>query len=346
MPSFRFQQVDGVTKTESNDADDLDEDDSNRRKSNRRKQESKRTDEQNIRDVNELDDDDDLVTNHGTKNASSTQLNNQSEKKSKKDRSRKDRLIKKNSEELRTSNEDLPRKSVDKNERRSKRNESDSRQSKKRDKNQSSDEENDLTSIVVPNKSASSNNINQLSRSTSWALAPSGNSTDNNKQRNNSATSLQSTNRGTSYAQFPDYYDLIQTNLQEFIFKTAPQGATVKCRITRDKRGMDRGMYPAYYMHLEKDDGKKIFLLAARKRKGSKTSNYLISTDPIDLNRDGENFVGKLRANLLGTHFTLYDNGNSPKKGVFDENLRKELVGVIYVSQIQIKKACFLLNSI
>lgn len=38
----------------------------------------------------------------------------------------------------------------------------------------------------------------------------------------------------------------------------APQGTTVKCRITRDKKGMDRGMYPTYFLHMEKDDGKKV----------------------------------------------------------------------------------------
>lgn len=37
------------------------------------------------------------------------------------------------------------------------------------------------------------------------------------------------------------------------------------------------------------------FLLAGRKRKRSKTSNYLISLDPTDLSRDGDNFVGKVR---------------------------------------------------
>jgi len=39
----------------------------------------------------------------------------------------------------------------------------------------------------------------------------------------------------------------------------------------------------------------QVFLLAGRKRKKSKTSNYLISIDPIDLSRDGDAFVGKLR---------------------------------------------------
>jgi len=37
------------------------------------------------------------------------------------------------------------------------------------------------------------------------------------------------------------------------------------------------------------------FLLAGRKRKKSKTSNYLISVDPTDLSRGGESYIGKLR---------------------------------------------------
>jgi len=47
-------------------------------------------------------------------------------------------------------------------------------------------------------------------------------------------------------------------DLEEFAVRPAPQGATVKCRITRDKKGMDRGMYPTYYLHLEREHGKKV----------------------------------------------------------------------------------------
>lgn len=35
--------------------------------------------------------------------------------------------------------------------------------------------------------------------------------------------------------------------------------------------------------------------MAGRKRKRSKTANYLISSDPTNLSRAGENFIGKLR---------------------------------------------------
>ncbi|XP_069048239.1 tubby-related protein 3 isoform X10 [Lepisosteus oculatus] len=126
-------------------------------------------------------------------------------------------------------------------------------------------------------------------------------------------------------------------NLEEFALQPAPRGITVKCRITRDKKGMDRGLYPTYFMHLEKDDNKKVFLLAGRKRKKSKTSNYLISVDPTDLSREGESFVGKLRSNLMGTKFTVYDNGTNPSKaqGLLEEsNTRQELAAICYETNV------------
>ncbi|XP_050393902.1 tubby-related protein 3 isoform X2 [Patella vulgata] len=121
-------------------------------------------------------------------------------------------------------------------------------------------------------------------------------------------------------------------NLEEFVLRPAPQGVTMKCRITRDKKGVDRGIFPTYFLHLEREDGKKAFLLAGRKRKRSTTSNYLLSTDPTDLSRNGDAFIGKLRSNLLGTHFTLYDNGQNPKKGITSS--RQELVAVAYETNV------------
>ncbi|XP_043964092.1 tubby-related protein 3 isoform X2 [Gambusia affinis] len=123
-------------------------------------------------------------------------------------------------------------------------------------------------------------------------------------------------------------------NLEEFVLLPAPRGVTFKCRITRDKKGMDRGLYPTYYMHLERDEDRKVFLLAGRKRKKSKTSNYLISVDATDLSRDGESFIGKLRSNYTGTKFTVYDSGINPGKNLGmlleESNTRQELAAVCY----------------
>ncbi|XP_030295799.1 tubby-related protein 3 isoform X3 [Sparus aurata] len=127
-------------------------------------------------------------------------------------------------------------------------------------------------------------------------------------------------------------------NLEEFVFRPAPRGATVKCRITRDKKGMDRGLYPTYFMHMEREDGKRVFLLAGRKRKKSKTSNYLISVDATDLSREGESFIGKLRSNLMGTKFTVYDNGTNPCKNpgalLEESNTRQELAAICYETNV------------
>ncbi|XP_038048974.1 tubby-related protein 3-like [Patiria miniata] len=127
------------------------------------------------------------------------------------------------------------------------------------------------------------------------------------------------------------------SDLDAFVLRPAPQGLSVRCRISRDRKGVDRSMYPTYFLHLETENGKKLFLLAARRRKKSTTSNYLLSTDATDLSRDAESFVGKLRSNFMGTHFTVYDNGVSPNKpGAMADgtNTRQELAAVIYETNV------------
>uniref|UniRef100_A0A5F9CHD1 Tubby-like protein n=1 Tax=Oryctolagus cuniculus TaxID=9986 RepID=A0A5F9CHD1_RABIT len=141
--------------------------------------------------------------------------------------------------------------------------------------------------------------------------------------RPNSASSQKSTTdtgaTGTT-APRPDNQLGEVENLEDFAYSPAPRGVTVKCRITRYKRGMDQGLFPTYYMFLEKDENQKIFLLAGRKRKKSKTSNYLISTDPTNLSREGESYIGKLRSNLMGTKFTVHT--------------RQELAAVCYETNV------------
>ncbi|XP_031423630.1 tubby-related protein 1-like isoform X2 [Clupea harengus] len=122
-------------------------------------------------------------------------------------------------------------------------------------------------------------------------------------------------------------------DLEEFVLQPAQQGVTVKCRVTRDKRGMDRGFYPTYYLHL--DNEQKVFLLAGRKRKKSTTSNYLISIDATDLSRGGENFVGKLRSNTMGTKYTVFDNALHPDRALPDlSNARQELAAIVYETNV------------
>jgi len=50
-------------------------------------------------------------------------------------------------------------------------------------------------------------------------------------------------------------------NIELFIFCPAPRGVVMRCRVMRDKKGIDRNMYPTYFLHLERSDGKKVCLV-------------------------------------------------------------------------------------
>ncbi|XP_073954228.1 tub domain-containing protein ktub [Choristoneura fumiferana] len=139
--------------------------------------------------------------------------------------------------------------------------------------------------------------------------------------------------RDASPTQVAEIEGSVEGAVETFVVTPARHGTLYKCRIARDRKGMDRGLYPTYFLHLEKDYGKKVFLLAARKRKKSATSNYLISTDPTELTRTADSFAGKLRSNLIGTAFTVYDNGKAWRKHDHAQT-RHELAAVVYDTNV------------
>jgi len=99
----------------------------------------------------------------------------------------------------------------------------------------------------------------------------------------------------------------------EWLLQPAERSAPmVQCLIKRERSGL--GLYPIYRMFLQRDNG-DVFVLAARRRKGvlSEGHSFLISRDPKDLDK-GPNYVGKLRSNLIGTEWMLYDCGANPTK--------------------------------
>ncbi|KAK5850681.1 hypothetical protein PBY51_001539 [Eleginops maclovinus] len=151
----------------------------------------------------------------------------------------------------------------------------------------------------------------------------------NSNYRKGSSSNSESNERSSSPISVKD--------LEKFALRPAPRDATIQCRVTRDRRGMEKGIYPTYYLHMEKEDGNRVFLLAGRKRKKSKTSNYLITTDPVNLSRDTNCYIGKLRSNILGTKFTVYDGGENPEKKPFvkeSESVRQELAAICYETNV------------
>ncbi|XP_040031981.2 tubby protein homolog [Gasterosteus aculeatus] len=158
---------------------------------------------------------------------------------------------------------------------------------------------------------------------------PSLASLNSNYRESSSSSDCESNERSASPMSVED--------LEKFSLRPAPRDVTIECRVTRDRRGMEKGIYPTYYLHMEKEDGKRVFLMAGRKRKKCKTSNYLISTDPTNLSRDTNCYIGKLRSNVLGTKFTVYDEGENPEKKPFVkecESVRQELAAICYETNV------------
>jgi len=92
--------------------------------------------------------------------------------------------------------------------------------------------------------------------------------------------------------------------------------------------------FPTYTLHL--CDGDR-FLMVGKKRTKNKTSNYLISMDRRDLTRESPAFIGKVRANFVGTEFTIYDDGQSPDAhgpASSAAALRRELGVINYASNL------------
>lgn len=55
-------------------------------------------------------------------------------------------------------------------------------------------------------------------------------------------------------------FEMMHEDLDKFVFTTIPaEVGNIECRITRDKRGVGKGLHPMYYMHAERPgDGKKV----------------------------------------------------------------------------------------
>lgn len=60
------------------------------------------------------------------------------------------------------------------------------------------------------------------------------------------------------FIQSPELEGNVEGNIEHFVLQPANKKMHYKCRITRDRKGMDRGLYPTYFLHLERDYGKKV----------------------------------------------------------------------------------------
>ena len=98
-------------------------------------------------------------------------------------------------------------------------------------------------------------------------------------------------------------------------------------------------MFPTYFLHMEREEGRKVFLLAGRKRKKSTSCSYIMSTDPTNMSRSGAAFRGLLKSNMLGTHFKILGRGG--ERGETNKVVKRrkktrrgEIAAVIYEKNV------------
>lgn len=87
---------------------------------------------------------------------------------------------------------------------------------------------------------------------------------DNQPDSASSSRHTNTNNTSTSSYNGNDMEGDIDGQVEHWVAQPGKQGLLYKCRITRDRKGMDRGLFPIYYLHLERDTGKKVFLLAGK----------------------------------------------------------------------------------
>ena len=90
------------------------------------------------------------------------------------------------------------------------------------------------------------------------------------------------------------------------LFLTRPLGIPflIQCTVTRVK-GSRTQLNSKYTLHLANSD---TLIMAARKRKKSRTSCYILSSSEDEIKKDSSYSVGKLRTNYSGTEYMLYSS--------------------------------------
>ncbi|KAJ2961653.1 hypothetical protein NQZ79_g3198 [Umbelopsis isabellina] len=138
--------------------------------------------------------------------------------------------------------------------------------------------------------------------------------------------------------------NMTEQELSTFATKPADINIRFTCRIQRHREGIDRlnPRYDLFLQNLSTNEVQK--LLTAVKKRQSQTSYYSIfgsvhdESLPADQQERGNQVkLAKVRANFLGTNFSIYSNGRNPSKSFSEnsenkknEDIREELGAVIY----------------
>lgn len=126
------------------------------------------------------------------------------------------------------------------------------------------------------------------------------------------------------------------------LFHPVKQGQKIKCKIKRYKADVKEKMFPVYELFFQQDypneddhqdqnnlpQNHLVFAMAARKRKKSKTSHLIITSsrfnDKLNKSKEDHDIIAHVRANFLGTGYTITSNEGVPNEHaaiIYETNL-------------------------
>lgn len=126
--------------------------------------------------------------------------------------------------------------------------------------------------------------------------------------------------------------DPLEINLDSvgsFLTTPVEKNKCVMCYVMRIKSGMFN-KYPTWHLFvdpLHRSHANK-FLCAAKRKVRSKTSNYSLSLDKDEFDKNKSSHLGKMSSNFLGTEYTVFGGGNKMHRSeiaciVFENNIMK-----------------------
>lgn len=135
------------------------------------------------------------------------------------------------------------------------------------------------------------------------------------------------------------------TERRDFMMDPLPEGTCIHCRVVREKASGIASPLKRRRLIFQTDEG--VFLAAAKK---TGSAEYVISLEQSDVQKNGMNYLGRVKSSMLGGACTGYDSGASPKntgffgplspkKGKTEENVgppREELVSIRYIAGINL----------
>nr|XP_012317838.1 tubby-related protein 2 [Aotus nancymaae] len=110
-------------------------------------------------------------------------------------------------------------------------------------------------------------------------------------------------------------------DMKAYVLRPLLQGIRMQCYINRDNRGVDKGLFPLYYLYLENPNGLKVQSAGPAALGVSPTSQGKFHS------------FSWSRSNALGTKFTIFDNGVNPDREHLIRDtarIRRELGAVCY----------------